>query len=65
MIEKGTCVVVPVMAIHRDPEHFENPEEFNPDRFLDSKQAQRFLAFGTGIKQCPGKLSVSLDAYFQ
>lgn len=31
-VEKGTMVTASAWVIHRDPEVWENPEEFYPDR---------------------------------
>ncbi|KAL1438652.1 hypothetical protein MTO96_047846 [Rhipicephalus appendiculatus] len=33
-IPAGTAVMAAVEYIHRDPRHWENPDQFNPDRFL-------------------------------
>ncbi|CAE6438831.1 unnamed protein product [Rhizoctonia solani] len=40
-------------AIGRDPRHYENPEVFNPDRYLDP-DVPRAPAFGWGRRKCPG-----------
>jgi cytochrome P450 family 6 len=49
-IEKDTLVLVPVSAIHRDADIYEDPEKFDPERFSDENKASRhpmaFLAFG-------------------
>ncbi|KAF8680371.1 cytochrome P450 [Rhizoctonia solani] len=42
-----------VWAISRDPRLYENPEEFNPDRYLDP-DVQRPPVFGWGRRKCPG-----------
>lgn len=31
-IPKNMTVMVPIFALHRDPEHWPEPEEFQPDR---------------------------------
>lgn len=46
-------------AINRDPSLWENPEEFHPERFLDSNidlrgQHLQFIPFGAGRRGCPG-----------
>ena len=33
-IEKGMTVVVPVWQLHRDPDVWDDPETFNPERFV-------------------------------
>ncbi|XP_073294673.1 strychnine-11-hydroxylase-like isoform X1 [Primulina huaijiensis] len=58
-IPPKTVVYVNLHAIGLDPEYWENPTEFNPDRFLDSTidyRGQDFglLPFGSGRRGCPG-----------
>uniref|UniRef100_U5EUU8 Putative cytochrome n=1 Tax=Corethrella appendiculata TaxID=1370023 RepID=U5EUU8_9DIPT len=55
-IEKGTMVMVPSFALHRDPEYFPDPERFNPDRFLPENgiRPYTFLPFGEGPRNCIG-----------
>ena len=42
-----------------DPEHFKNPEIFNPDRFIDLNgkfvNDERVIAFGVGKRSCLGQ----------
>lgn len=49
-------IFVPIYGIHHDPEIYENPEEFNPDRFSSEAASQRptcsFLPFGEGPRNC-------------
>uniref|UniRef100_A0A671U231 unspecific monooxygenase n=2 Tax=Sparus aurata TaxID=8175 RepID=A0A671U231_SPAAU len=57
-IPKNMLVMIPVYALHHDPELWPEPEEFKPDRF--SKQNKQninqytYLPFGFGPRNCIG-----------
>ncbi|RVX03269.1 4-hydroxyphenylacetaldehyde oxime monooxygenase [Vitis vinifera] len=58
-IPPKTLVFVNAWAIGRDPEAWENPEEFMPERFLGSSvdfrgQHYKLIPFGAGRRVCPG-----------
>ncbi|TXG70750.1 hypothetical protein EZV62_005685 [Acer yangbiense] len=60
-IPKGSRVLFNVWAMQRDPEAWENPLEFQPERFLlDAGRGDfkgnnySFLPFGSGRRICPG-----------
>uniref|UniRef100_A0A182MMT4 Cytochrome P450 n=1 Tax=Anopheles culicifacies TaxID=139723 RepID=A0A182MMT4_9DIPT len=58
VIPKDTLITIPVYALHRDPEFYPDPNQFNPDRFLPDEVKQRhpyvFIPFGEGPRICIG-----------
>ena len=64
-IPKGTLVFINLWSVHRDPETWQDPDVFNPKRFLDgsgqlidSKFFGGFLPFSGGRRKCPGEALV-------
>ncbi|KAI8803637.1 cytochrome P450 [Cladochytrium replicatum] len=59
LIKEGQMVVIGVDQIHHNPAIYENPEEYNPDRFLPENENQRslysWLPFSTGPRGCLGR----------
>lgn len=59
-IPKGSRVYINIWAIHRDPALWENPNEFDPERFvcrpeMDYKGTDfSYLPFGSGKRMCAG-----------
>ncbi|ESO05034.1 hypothetical protein HELRODRAFT_111479 [Helobdella robusta] len=57
-IREGTLVVVPVWAIHHDPNIYPDPDKFDPERFSPEACANRnplhHLPFGAGHRICLG-----------
>ena len=66
----GTQVYVNVWAIGHDPNVWENPLLFSPERFLDSGLTNvkgvnwNFLPFGSGRRRCPGSALAILNVEF-
>lgn len=53
-IPKGSMVVFSPYLLHRNPQVWENPQEFNPKRFEESPSKNSFLPFGYGDRACSG-----------
>lgn len=58
-IPGDTSVSMTIYSAHRDGEIFLEPEEFRPQRWLDSKERKRmepyFIPFSTGARGCIGR----------
>lgn len=63
---KGTQILIPVWVVHRDPDWFERPTEYRPERWLEEerKELHRFcyLPFGGGPRVCIGNHFAMLEA---
>ncbi|KFK30360.1 hypothetical protein AALP_AA7G251200 [Arabis alpina] len=56
-IPRGTMVMVNAWAIHRDPELWNEPEKFKPERFNEGGEEEdvhKLMPFGNGRRSCPG-----------
>jgi cytochrome P450 len=55
-VRKGDTVMLPFYALHRSHLHWEDPDQFRPDRFMDRSKIDRFtyLPFGDGPRICIG-----------
>ena len=63
IVPKGSTIYMNAWAIHRDPKYWENPLEFNPNRFINPDGTTKFnyngsntnfVSFGSGRRICPG-----------
>jgi cytochrome P450 len=65
-LEAGTVAVVSFYAMHRNPELWEDPLTFDPDRFLPERSRGRsrwqYLPFGGGPRSCIGDHFAMLEA---
>jgi len=51
----GVTIAPCIYLVHRRPELWLNPTQFNPDRFLESRQTSyTFFPFGGGSRRCLG-----------
>ncbi|XP_058793291.1 cytochrome P450 6B1-like [Phymastichus coffea] len=57
-IPKDMKVLIPVWAIHRDPQIYPDPDKFDPERFDEefekSRHPMNYLPFGDGPHNCIG-----------
>ncbi|XP_043473495.1 cytochrome P450 9e2-like [Leptopilina heterotoma] len=63
-IKPGMLIWIPLVGYHYDPLYYEDPEKFNPDRFLNNSTASKkstFLSFGIGPRQCVGSRFAMLE----
>ena len=48
-------ISIPIYVLHRDARHYEQPDEFRPDRWAGRPPRGAFLPFGTGGRGCMGE----------
>ena len=53
--DAGHNFLVSPYVIHRDPAAFSEPDEFRPQRWSGPGVPEAFLAFGRGVRRCPGQ----------
>ena len=63
-VPKGATVFVSPFVTHRDPRWFDNPDEFDPDRWAKPMDIPKFAyyPFGTGPRFCIGDRFANLEA---
>lgn len=58
-IPEGSAVMLSQWAVHRDPQWYDEPETFDPDRWTRERAADRpkhaYFPFGAGPRRCIGK----------
>nr|XP_027087612.1 cytochrome P450 81D1-like [Coffea arabica] len=54
-IPQGTILLVNAWAVHRDPNVWDDPTSFKPERFEGLQvQPSKLIPFGMGRRSCPG-----------
>lgn len=60
VIEKGTEIFIPVIALQHDAKYYPEPHKFKPERFSEENSAGKnqvdrpYLPFGDGPRNCIG-----------
>ncbi|MCI4376103.1 hypothetical protein PGIGA_G00184380 [Pangasianodon gigas] len=66
-IPKGTVILPNLWSVHRDPTVWENPDDFNPSRFLDEQgqllRKEYFIPFGIGRRVCMGEQLAKMELF--
>ncbi|KAL9896717.1 putative cytochrome P450 9f2 isoform 1-T1 [Glossina fuscipes fuscipes] len=64
-IKKGDALWIPAIGIHRDPQYYENPNKFDPERFSEENKDNikpfTYLPFGLGPRNCIGSRFALLE----
>ncbi|KAK3140092.1 hypothetical protein QOZ80_5AG0395700 [Eleusine coracana subsp. coracana] len=58
VIERGTMVLVDVYSMQRNPDIWDDPKKFLPERFMGAKKdgdSRWMMPFGMGRRKCPGE----------
>ncbi len=62
VVPAGSAVVISPYALHRHPEFWERPAEFDPSRF-EKPAPDAYIPFGAGPRFCIGKEFAMLEAH--
>ncbi|MEM6254881.1 MAG: cytochrome P450 [Cyanobacteria bacterium P01_D01_bin.156] len=61
-IEAGTLLMGCIYLIHHHPDIYKNPDEFDPDRFLENDYSPyEFIPFGNGVRRCVGSALAQME----
>lgn len=55
VIPRGTMLLVNAYQIHRDPQTWDDPTKFKPERFEGKEEGNWMIPFGMGRRKCPGE----------
>ncbi|KAJ5334140.1 uncharacterized protein N7506_007923 [Penicillium brevicompactum] len=68
LIPKGALLLPNIWAYNHDPEVYENPSVFDPERFLNNSNSNPVpdpsnVSFGFGRRICPGRLVADISLF--
>jgi cytochrome P450 len=65
LVPEGYFTLIPVYMLHRNPDAFPDPEQFNPDRFTPEREQDlprgAYMPFGAGPRICMGNHLVLME----
>ncbi|XP_037954917.1 cytochrome P450 9c1-like [Teleopsis dalmanni] len=65
-LKKNDLIFIPIVGLHYDPEHFPEPEKFDPLRFSDANKKNinhlAYVPFGLGPRSCIGNRLALMEA---
>ncbi|WUI01234.1 cytochrome P450 [Spirillospora sp. NBC_00431] len=65
-VPAGTTIFYPFWAVHMNPDHWPDPDVFDPDRFTPEASAGRprlaYIPFGVGPRSCEGAALAMVEA---
>lgn len=68
-VPKGSLVMANIRAVHMNADYWENPEEFNPSRFLKEDgsgllpKPDKLIPFSVGKRMCPGEMLATAEIF--
>ncbi|KAL1139502.1 hypothetical protein AAG570_006485 [Ranatra chinensis] len=65
-LKAGDSLVLPILGIHTDPNYFDDPMKYRPERHSESKfQRGTFFPFGDGPRICIGNFVASTIIFYK
>ncbi|XP_046720362.1 thromboxane-A synthase isoform X1 [Silurus meridionalis] len=65
LLPKGATIEIPAAFLHTDPDYWQDPEKFIPERFTPEAKASRhpfvYMPFGAGPRSCVGMRLAQLE----
>jgi len=62
LVPQGYSILVSLLALHRDPDVYPEPERFDPERFLHEKpNTFSWVPFGGGTRRCVGAAFANME----